>query len=457
MYRAWAFWRRLQYIVLGLVILGLLSALVYVLFIKRAPTCTDGLQNGEERGVDCGGACQRVCPFDVEAPIVKWSRSFKITNGFYNAVAYVENHNVTVGTKRLAYTFKLVDSAGGTIAEKSGTTFLPPDSIYPIFEGRIATGDREPAQTFITLQPVTEWENFSANREQFIVNSRALFGVDSKPRLDASLTNTSLEDERDVEIITTIFDAAGTALTASRTVVPLFEGRAEKKVVFTWPEPIAKTLRSCETPSDVIMAIDLSGSMNNDGGTPPEPITSSLAAASAFAKRLGAGDQIGIVTFATQGKLARTLVQDKVAAGVAITALSIDPKEETGSTNIGDGIIYATEEFASPRHSRDARKVLVLFTDGKATAPDPDPNAYALAAVQKAKDAGITIFTIGLGNDLDESLLTSLASTPKERYLAADTKSLDTIYRLISTAICEEGPAVIDIVPKVIGALNDDQ
>lgn len=454
MYRSWAFWRRVQYAT-GAALFALCVGIgVYILFIYQAPTCFDGLKNGMERGVDCGGSCRLVCSADVEVPVVRWSRSFKISDGAYNTVAYIENHNRTVGTKKLAYTFRLVDDKGDTIVEKAGTTFLPPDGVYPIFEGHVLTGARIPTQTFITLAPIAEWEVFSSTRDQFTVNSRTLVGVDSRPRLDASLTNTALTDAHDVEIVATIFNSAGTALTASRTIVPLFENRMEKKVTFTWPEPIAKTLRSCEVPTDVVLAIDLSGSMDNDGGTPPEPVSSALRSAASFIGRLGAQDQVSVVTFASKGLMAHSLTKDKAAVTALVQGLSIDPKEERGGTDTGDAIALGAAELQSDHHNKDARKILIVFTDGKANLPDPDPEGYALAAVKKAKDADITVFTIGLGTDLNQAFLSAVASSPGNRYLAPDKNQLDTVYRSISTAICEEGPAVIDIIPKVIGSLN---
>jgi Mg-chelatase subunit ChlD len=455
MHRTWALKRRLIYGGGVMVFLLVLFAAFYATFIYKEPSCFDGLMNGAERGIDCGGACELVCSTDVLEPKVLWAQSFEIIPGVYNAVGYVENRNLTVGTEELAYSFKLTASDGTTIVEKKGTTFLPPDSVYPIFEGRIDTQGRQPARTFLTLAPVSRWEEFTSTRGQFTVGERALRDVDARPRLDAKIINNALTDSREVEVVATIFDQKGIALTSSRTVVPLFEGRTTKDVVFTWPQPIAKTLRSCEIPTDVVLAIDLSGSMNNDGGTPPEPITSSLKAAANFTKQLKTEDQIGITTFATEGALVRTLSGDKTAAAALIEQLAIDPKEERGSTNLGDAISLSTTEFASVRHSDEARKVLILFTDGKATAPDPDPNAHTRTAADAAKAADITVFTIGLGNDLDTELLKGIATSPEHAYTAADTRALAEIYRSITSAICEDGPAVIDIVPKIIGDLND--
>jgi len=452
MERRWAFWRRVQYGAGAGVVCVLFLVFGYFQLFYAAPTCSDGRQNGDERGVDCGGSCALVCAFDATAPVISWAQSFRIAEGQYHAVAYVENRNAGLGVAALGYTFTLYNDIGGVIATRSGTTVLPPDSVYPIFEGNIATGGVTPARTFIELVPVDVWEPMASGREQFEVRDRTLVDIGTRPRLDARVYNTSLDEARDVEIVATIFDARGTALTASRSVVPAFAGREERQVVFTWPEPIATTLRSCEVPTDVMLAIDLSGSMNDDGGTPPEPISSTLAAADAFIGRLRAVDQVGVVTYATDAARPQPLGASRTAAQAAVRALTITPAAEVGATNIGAAIRQAHEEFESTRHNVGARSVLVLLTDGRATAPGADPTGYAREAAAAARNAGIAIYTIGLGSGADEEFLAALASGDEYQFTAADAESLDRIYRSISTALCEEGPAVIDIIPKVPGS-----
>ena len=449
MYRPWAFWRRMQYAGGASILLILLLALGYFRFFYRSANCFDGKQNGSERGVDCGGSCSRVCALDVIPPVVRWAQAFRIVKGQYNAVAYVENRNSTVGTSQILYTFRLYDTQGTLIASRAGVTFLPPDGVYPIFEGRISVGDHIPARTTIELAPVENWQPATAGRKQFEVRSRTLVDVDNGPRLNTVLYNTSLKEETNVEVVATIFDAHGNALTASQSVVPRFAGRQEQQVIFTWPEPIAKTLRSCEVPTDVLLAIDLSGSMNNDGGTPPEPITSALRAAESFIGLLRVNDQAGVVTYATTAKLVQGLDGNHAATQQVIRTLGIDPKEETGQTNIADAVVRARDEFLTSRHSQNARKVLVLLTDGKANAPGKHPEQDALKIAQDARDNGITIFTVGLGTEVNQTFLTEIALDESHRYLAPSAINLGSIYQSISTALCEEGPAVIDVVPKI--------
>lgn len=446
--RPWAFWRRVQYLIGLSVLLFISTAGIYYGFIYTAPTCFDGVQNGLEAGIDCDGACLRICPFSVGNLDVKWARSFEVVPGQYNAVAYVVNPNKGAGVAELPYTFSLYDERG-LITERSGLTVLPPNSVYPIFEGRIETNNRIPLQTQITFGDELVWLPAEEGSEQFEIVRRELSAVDSAtPRLDAILRNDAFTEATNVEVIAIIFDASRNALTASRTEIPYFAGRSSENVVFTWRQPIAKTLRSCEVPTDVVLAIDLSGSMNDDGGEPPEPISSVLTAAEAFVSRLNTQDQISIVTYATEAEVLSSLTSNKENSIETIKKLSIKPEEEVGSTNTGDALKRTTEEISSSRHSENARKVLVLLSDGLATAPKEEPEAYALTAAEELKKTGTQIFTIGLGNKVNADFMRQIASGPDNYHFAPSVSTLSRVYETITAAICENGAAVVEIIPK---------
>jgi Mg-chelatase subunit ChlD len=445
--RKWALIRQIQYGAGFGLFWVLIFTGIYFQYFHAAPTCLDERQNGGEKGVDCGGSCNRICAFEVTAPTAKWARSFPVTESRYNAVAYIENTNRIAAAPEVTYTFTLYDEQG-LITERKGKTILPPDSVYPVFEDRIDTGGRIPTQTFIALDPVDLWLPAQVGRDQFTITDRRLTDADASPRLEAKIRNNELTGASEVEVVATIFDASGNALTASRTFIDDFKARSEATAVFTWPEPIAKTVRSCEVPTDVILAIDLSGSMNNDGDNPPQPITSVLAAAESFVRRLKPTDQAGLVTYATTAKLQQRLTRDVTALANMIAKLTIDPKEETGSTNQGDAFRSAFEELHSELHSKEARKVLVLLTDGLATAPDEDPDEYARQNAALVKGSGISVFTIGLGKDVNMDFVRELASDPNQAFQAVTTADLDRIYKTITASLCEDGAAVIDIVPK---------
>ncbi|MBK8540645.1 MAG: VWA domain-containing protein [Ardenticatenia bacterium] len=72
--------------------------------------------------------------------------------------------------------------------------------------------------------------------------------------------------------------------------------------------------------------------------------------------------------------------------------------------------------------------VIILLTDGEPTGTTTD--AVQQAAL-RAKGAGMLVFTIGLGQAVDQALLGSIASRPEWAYLAPDTSDLAGIYERI--------------------------
>lgn len=429
-----------------MVAIGLLLVSFWPTLFPEA-TCFDGVQNGAERGVDCGGECARICAIDVQPPRVAWARSFAVSDGQYNAVAYIENRNAEAATEELRYTITLYDERGA-ITERSGVTTLPPDSTYPIFEGRLITRDREPIRTVVELKPTTEWYASETGRRSLTVPTFDLLDVDTAPRLEATLVNRELTEAEDVAVVATIFDRNGAALTASETYVERLAGDSRRDIVFTWPNPIAKTIRSCSVPIDVMLAVDLSGSMNNDQDDPPEPITSVLTAAEQFLARLRSGDQAGVVTFATDASVAHPLSADLAAARAVVSDLAIDPAEEQGSTNTGAAFAVAQEEFTSLRDNPDAREVMVILTDGLATAPDETPEEFARAQAAAVKEMGVEVYSIGLGEEVNMDFVRDIASRDETAFAALSADQIDGIYQRITGALCEDGPARVDIIPK---------
>jgi len=465
--RWWAFWRRVQYgsgfgAVVSLIVVGL-----YFGFFYTAPQCFDGEQNGAETGVDCGGVCTRICAAEVIPPRVVWAQSFKVRDGQYNAVGYIENRNVNAATPAVTYTLELRNGST-TLAQRRGTTILPPGSTYPIFEGRIVLpAGVTPTETVLQLDPVELWVPAELGRAQFKTTEISLSGADRNPRLRAVLENTALTTARSVEVVATIFDAENRPLTASQTIIDELPGQAKREVVFTWPEPIAKTVRTCEVPSDIMIVLDRSGSMAADGGTPPEPLESAKTAAQTFVQLLQPRDTFGFLSYATTPStpLEQPLTSDRARIIDAIAQVNMG-NDGTQYTNMGDAFTAALAELTSPRHRDDARKVMVFMTDGDVTRPlNPATNKpdrtyaaeYAQAAAARAKAEGVTIFAIGFGDFLtapsgevarDTALIKSFASSPEHYFEAPTATDLRRVYQEIASAICEVGPARIEVIPK---------
>ncbi len=124
------------------------------------------------------------------------------------------------------------------------------------------------------------------------------------------------------------------------------------------------------------------------------------------------------------------VVQDLTAdRGLIEAAIAgLDPHE---GTFIDRGLDAAVGELTGPRHLPGHAQVAVLLTDGVQTGGP----AAALAAAERARSAGVTLYTIGLGADADGATLAAMAADPRRYRIAPDSADLAAIYADIARDI----------------------
>jgi Ca-activated chloride channel family protein len=136
---------------------------------------------------------------------------------------------------------------------------------------------------------------------------------------------------------------------------------------------------------DIIAALDTSYSMNAEDITP-----SRLAKAKSEVRALIGklkGDRIGLVTFAGNAIIQCPLTLDFGAATLFLDMANTEIIPEPG-TSLAQAIQTASSAFIA----RETKyKVLVIFTDGE------DLEGQVEASIQKAKNSGVIIYTVGIG------------------------------------------------------------
>lgn len=136
---------------------------------------------------------------------------------------------------------------------------------------------------------------------------------------------------------------------------------------------------------DVIIAIDVSNSMLARDVAPNRLEKAKLELAGLVDKLKG--NRMGIVAFAGEAVIQCPLTLDRNAVKLFLSTVSPNLISFQG-TAIGKAIGAATQAFSEKE--KDS-KALILLTDGEDH--DPDSKQY----VQRAKAAGVRIFTIGIG------------------------------------------------------------
>jgi len=192
---------------------------------------------------------------------------------------------------------------------------------------------------------------------------------------------------------------------------------------------------------DLMLAVDLSGSMNREDMVVNDRRVNRLvmikSVLSDFIERR-VGDRLGLILFADTAYLQAPLTYDRATVEQLLNESQIGLVGE--QTAIGDAVGLAIKRFNTKEESN---KVIILLTDGQNTAGNITP----AQANELAINEDVTVYTIGVGSDnmltssffgtrrinpsreLDEGMLSELAESTGGRYFRAkDTAGLQQIY-----------------------------
>jgi len=212
------------------------------------------------------------------------------------------------------------------------------------------------------------------------------------------------------------------------------------------PQWLGDTVEVSRSGRDVMLAVDLSGSMQIQdfslGGNQVDRLTATKQVAGDFIQRRK-GDRLGLILFGSQAYLQAPLSFDRVTINRFLQEAVIGLAGK--KTAIGDAIGLSVKRL---KNKNTSQLVLILLTDGVNTAGELSPEE----GVALAKKIGLRIYTIGIGasqmqvdsffgsqminpsKDLDEGMLKSIAEQTGGAYFRAhDTKELKKIYALIDT------------------------
>jgi hypothetical protein len=181
----------------------------------------------------------------------------------------------------------------------------------------------------------------------------------------------------------------------------------------------------CREQADIMLVVDRSGSVGSDEATLKN-------AAKAFVDALGLnGVHAGLASFATGASLNEHLGNNAATLKAAIDALVIG-----GTTYLQGGIETATAELANPGDGHDRADAtspdfMVIITDGVPNICTPagcNPEDAAADAADAARAAGIEVYVVGVGNQLDEDYLKmEIADDAAHYFSAADFGALEDI------------------------------
>ena len=211
-------------------------------------------------------------------------------------------------------------------------------------------------------------------------------------------------------------------------------------VALARPQDVERLSHTNTEGIDIMLAIDVSGSMLARDFRPDRITAAKEVAGSFIADRYG--DRIGLVAFAGEAFTQSPLTTDQSTLQTLLARIRSGLIED--GTAIGNGLATAINRL---RESNAKSKVIILLTDGENNRGEIAP----LTAAEIARDQGIRVYTIGVGTrgtapyptvdffgnptvvqakvQIDEKILGEIADLTGGRYFrATDNAKLQSIY-----------------------------
>lgn len=211
-------------------------------------------------------------------------------------------------------------------------------------------------------------------------------------------------------------------------------------VAMARPQDVERLSHTNTEGIDIMLSIDISGSMLARDFTPDRITAAKEVAGSFIADRYG--DRLGLVVFAGEAFTQSPLTTDQSTLQTLLGRIRSGIIED--GTAIGNGLATAINRL---RESEAKSKVIILLTDGVNNRGSIAPKT----AAQIAKAQGIRVYTIGVGTEgmapypamdmfgqmtfvqqkveIDEKTLTAIAEETGGRYFrATDKAKLKAIY-----------------------------
>ena len=217
----------------------------FILFYEE-PNCFDNKQNGSETGVDCGGTCQLLCTVQQTPPVILWERAFRVTDGVYNLLAYVENPNTNAYLKNASYNFKMYNEQNVLIGEKSGVISIAPKSARPILQNNIQTFEQVPMRVEFAFTSDLVFEQASPKDSIILIKDELIENEKTSPRVKANIQNISLKEIQHIDVVVLLYDVFDNVIATSNTYVDRLEPEATRDIVFTWPQAFTEEVSRIE-------------------------------------------------------------------------------------------------------------------------------------------------------------------------------------------------------------------
>ncbi len=220
--------RRIKQLIYGIIYILIIAGIGYgIYYSKNRPTCFDGVKNGKEEGIDCGGKCANVCRIAVPLQ-VSVIKIIKVDEGDYDILAKVTNTNQEYGSGNVEFEFGNINSS----------FYILPGQTKRI----ILNSSSDPSGASFNLKNA-EWEklnSFDPKNIDFRIDRTQLRGGE----FEGVIFNNSDFDFDTVDVAVILYDEQDNILAMNKTTVNTLLSRTERYFKVIWPKPVGNAFRA---------------------------------------------------------------------------------------------------------------------------------------------------------------------------------------------------------------------
>lgn len=238
----------------------------FMWLMRTRPTCFDGIQNGQEEGVDCGSVCEVSCAREKPDAKSITVKNIQISEGSgkCDVIVDVENPNDTLGAEKIPY-----EISWGTI-DKRGLFYIYPSESR--FLAEINLPCQQGQNPVVKIGQPPKWEFLRADyRKPSLEISDSQFkypeGSYEFAEVSGLVTNKSPFDLKEIEIYAIVKNENSDIVAIGKTSVNSLLVNEKREFRIFWTRPFSKNgVGSFFTTSNLFSSDNFLKAMGGESG-----------------------------------------------------------------------------------------------------------------------------------------------------------------------------------------------
>ena len=244
-------------IIISSVYLAILFLIIWGIYarFRHVPTCSDGIKNQREEGVDCGDVCQKSCGVAAQKLVVGQMGVVPSgLSGKYDFYVQITNPNATFGDKNFYYTLNFKNSDGAVIAARKGSSYILPGENKYVIESNIDSATVPASFDFaINSSDWVEFNEYYEKPDLQIVNKNynEVSGGVGFSEASGLLKNKSAYDFDLIKVEIILKDNDGKILALNSTQMKTVAADEQRDFRVSWPNRFPGTVGNMEAQAEV--------------------------------------------------------------------------------------------------------------------------------------------------------------------------------------------------------------